>query len=193
MQLIEEYKNKSMFIITSMVSLSKVRLVLIPNGQSMWILSLFNCNKNTINTNNELNMKNAKTDLFRNSSRSFATRSFFVFCFIFFCEFFWMVVNENKKKIVVNMVVGFNYLLCGFIVCYVSFNAQRPFNVQIVLVQLQQKYNQNKQCVHHEEGEHRGVTQFFQIGSNASLTTDWFLFSVGLIQRLSKFIKCSLI
>lgn len=60
---------------TSEVSSMNVILVLIPNGQSMWILSLFNCNKNTINTNNELNMKNAKTDLLRSSTRSFATRS----------------------------------------------------------------------------------------------------------------------
>lgn len=50
--------------------------VLTPNGHIMCNLSLFNCNKNTINTNKALAMKNAKTDLFRSSIRSEAMRAF---------------------------------------------------------------------------------------------------------------------
>lgn len=53
-----------------------VILVFIPSGHSRCNLSLFNCMRKTISTNNALNMKNAKTDLFRNSIKSDAIRDY---------------------------------------------------------------------------------------------------------------------
>lgn len=59
-------------------------------------LSLFSCNKNTINTNSALNMKNAKTDLFLNSIKSRAMRSYLFFFFgLEFFQRFWISKNLN--------------------------------------------------------------------------------------------------
>lgn len=48
--------------------------VLTPSGHSTCSLSLLSCNKNTTSTNKALNIKKAKTDLFRNSIKSRAIR-----------------------------------------------------------------------------------------------------------------------
>lgn len=66
-------------ISTSDVSSMYVIFVLTPRGHMICNLSLFSCNKNTINTNSALNMKNAKTDLFLNSIKSRAMRSYLFF------------------------------------------------------------------------------------------------------------------
>lgn len=60
---------------TSAVSSLYVIFVRSPKGQLIWILSLFNCIKKTMSTKRALNMKNANTDLLRNSIKSFATRA----------------------------------------------------------------------------------------------------------------------
>lgn len=39
----------------------------------------------------------------------------------------------------------------------------------VILVQLQQKYNQHEECIDHEECEHRRISQFFQIVRNTYL------------------------
>lgn len=59
--------------------------VLTPSGHLTWIWSLLSCSKNTIRTNNALNMKKANTDLLRSSIKSDA---------ILACQIFW----KNKKK-----------------------------------------------------------------------------------------------
>ena len=61
------------------------------------------------------------------------------------------------------------YLLRGFVIGYVGAHSKRPFYMNIVLVQLQQKHNQHEQGINHEKGKDRGVTQLFEIVSNASL------------------------
>lgn len=73
------------WIKTSDVSSMYVMFVLTPNGQTMWSLSLFNCNKKTINTNKALAMKKANTDLFLNSIKSEAIRACVHFNVVFVC------------------------------------------------------------------------------------------------------------
>lgn len=59
---------------------------LTPSGQTTCNWSLFNCSKNTIRTNNVLNIKNAYTLLFRSSIRSPAIRA---------C---WSLIRKKRKK-----------------------------------------------------------------------------------------------
>lgn len=61
--------------VTSCVVSSYVIFVRTPNGHLTCKLSLFSCNKNTINTNRALIMKKANTELFRSSFKSAAIRS----------------------------------------------------------------------------------------------------------------------
>lgn len=186
-----------------------------PNGQLIWILSLFNCIRKTTSTKSALNMKNAKTDLLRSSIKSFATRACFlvtdacvicranevlsirlmddvtddgiyvlvalrsfVFDFVFLCEWFVCArMRKRKKRCKLEYELRGRrttiascgnrqpnrrrpekgYLLRGFIVSNICFDAEWPFNVYIILVQLQQKHNQHEEGVHHEERKHRWI------------------------------------
>lgn len=78
--------------------------------------------------------------------------------------------------------VPLRYLLCSFIVGNICLNTEWPFYVNIILVQLQQKHNQHKQCVHHEKGKHRRITQLLQIRRNPILSLDdiWFVWSMKI-------------
>lgn len=61
------------------------------------------------------------------------------------------------------------YLLSNLIVSYVSFNSEGPFKVKVVLVQLQQEYNQYKEGIDHKERKNRRISQFFQISGYTGL------------------------
>lgn len=58
---------------------------------------------------------------------------------------------------------------CNFVIGNVRFDAQRPNDVQLVFVQLQQEHDQHEQCVEHEERKHGLVTQFFQVDGDSRL------------------------
>lgn len=124
-------------------------------------------------------MQNAKTDLFRRSNRSWATRSCWranIRCRIMCndhrphieAQNVTYTKNERRKKHVRNVVNG-RYLLRRFVVGDVRSHAQRPFDVDVVLVQLQQEHNQHKQRVDHEERKHRRIAQFFEFGRDTCL------------------------
>lgn len=61
------------------------------------------------------------------------------------------------------------YLLCGFIVSNICFDAEWPLDVDVVLVQLQQEHDQHEESVYHEERKHRRVPQLFQIRRDSGL------------------------
>lgn len=52
----------------------------------------------------------------------------------------------------------------------IRLDAERPDNVQLIFVQLQQEYDQNEQRIEHKKRKHALVPQLDQVTGNASLS-----------------------
>jgi hypothetical protein len=62
-----------------------------------------------------------------------------------------------------SMSLTSNYLLGYLVICDVYASGDGPFNVQIVLVQLQEENDKDKEGINHEKAKHGRVSQFFQV------------------------------
>lgn len=62
---------------------------------------------------------------------------------------------ESSLKAVRCIWFSKRYLLRNFIVGYVSFDSEWPFEMKRVLVQLHQEYNEHKKGIDHKEGKYR--------------------------------------
>lgn len=93
------------------------------------------------------------------------------------CVFYWALLSQKARVVVSShhgrLIFGHSlitrYLLRNLIVCYISFDSKWPFNMKVVLVELQQKNNEHKKGINHYEREYRWVSQFFKIPGNTCL------------------------
>lgn len=86
----------------------------------------------------------------------------------------WNSPRTSEDTLVSTSTVEAILKTCKYLGCLLNIRnigtyPKRPLNMDLILIKLQQKHDQNKQSIEHEERKYRFISQFYKFASNPGL------------------------